>query len=209
MRFESPPAATPVRPDVIVVGGSAGALDALSILLADLPGEFAVPIVVVLHLPRNRPSVLSEVLAAKTGRPVREPQDKEPASRSMIYVAPPDYHLLIDRGLTFALSVDEPVNFSLPSIDVLFESSADAVGTRLIGVLLSGANADGARGLKAIEDAGGLAIIQAPEDASIPAMPNAAIALCEHARVMPVGDIRKYLLRLAGCDGANEHQGEP
>jgi two-component system chemotaxis response regulator CheB len=193
----------PVPAEMIVMGGSAGALDALSILLADLPDEFTVPIVILLHLPRNRPSVLPEVLAAKAGRPVREPQDKEPVSRSMIYVAPADYHLFIDQGLVFAFSVDEPVNFSLPSIDVLFESAADVLGPRLIGVLLSGASADGARGLKAIEDAGGLAIIQA--DAEIPAMPNAAIALCERARIMPVEDIRKYLLQLAEYGGATEH----
>jgi len=202
MKHDIPPSTIPVRAEAIVVGGSAGAFDALSTLLADLPGEFTLPIVIVLHLPRHKPSVLPEVLAAKAGRPVREPQDKEPVSRSIIYVAPADYHLLIDRGLAFALSVDEPVNFSLPSIDVLFESAADALGARLVGVLLSGASADGARGLKAIEEAGGLAIVQAPEDASMPIMPNAAIALCEHARVLPASDIREHLLRLAGCSGA-------
>jgi signal transduction histidine kinase len=147
----------PATAEAIVVGGSAGALEALSTLLADLPDDFTVPIVIVLHLPRHKPSVLPEVVAAKAGRPVREPLDKEPVSGSMIYVAPADYHLLIDREVVFAFSVDEPVNFSLPSIDVLFESAADVFGARLIGVLLSGANADGASGLKAIEDAGGLA----------------------------------------------------
>lgn len=192
---------TSVPPEVIVVGGSAGALDALSILLADLPDEFAVPIVIVLHLPRQKPSTLSEVLAAKLGRPVREPLDKEPVSASMIYVAPPDYHLLINRGMTFAFSVDEPVNFSLPSIDVLFESAARSLGGGVIGVLLSGANADGAHGLKAIEDAGGTALVQAPQDASMPAMPNAAIALCKRAGVLPAAEMRAYLIRLAGRGG--------
>ncbi|BBA36227.1 CheB methylesterase [Methylocaldum marinum] len=191
----------PVLPEVIVVGGSAGALDALSILLADLPDDFAVPIVIVVHLPRRKRSALSEVLAAKLGRPVREPLDKEPVSASMIYVAPPDYHLLIDRGMTFALSVDEPVNFSLPSIDVLFESAARSLGGGAIGILLSGANADGAYGLKVIEDAGGLAFVQAPADAAMPAMPNAAIALCERAAVLPAAEIRAYLIRLAGRGG--------
>jgi two-component system chemotaxis response regulator CheB len=189
---------TPVRPETIVVGGSAGAFEALSRLLADLPGEFTVPIVIVLHLPRHRPSTLPKVLADEIGQPVREPQDKEPVASSTIYVAPADYHLLIDAGCVFALSVDEPVNFSRPSIDVLFESAADVLGARLAGILLSGANADGARGLKAIEEAGGLAIVQAPDDASSPEMPNAAIALCEHARVLSIRDIREYLLQLAG-----------
>ncbi|WP_205781117.1 chemotaxis protein CheB [Methylocaldum sp. RMAD-M] len=196
----------PATAEAIVVGGSAGALEALSTLLADLPDDFTVPIVIVLHLPRHKPSVLPEVVAAKAGRPVREPLDKEPVSGSMIYVAPADYHLLIDREVVFAFSVDEPVNFSLPSIDVLFESAADVFGARLIGVLLSGANADGASGLKAIEDAGGLAIVQAPEDASIPVMPNAAIALCKHARVLPAAGIRAYLLRSAGCGEATERK---
>lgn len=196
------PCPTPARPEAFVVGGSAGAFNALSMLLADLPDEFTVPMVIVLHLPRRKPSVLAEVLAAKAGRPVREPQDKEPVSPSMIYVAPADYHLLIDQGRTFALSVDEPVNFSLPSIDVLFESAADVFGARLIGVLLSGSSADGARGLKAIEDAGGTAIVQAPEDAAMSAMPNAAFALCEHACVLSAREIREHLLRLAGSDRA-------
>ncbi|HYE36423.1 chemotaxis protein CheB [Methylocaldum sp.] len=198
-----------MQAEAIVVGGSAGAFDAFSTLFADLPGEFTIPIVIVLHLPRRKPSALAEALATQIGRPVQEPLDKEPMARSMIYVAPADYHLLIDRGLAFALSVDEPVNFSQPSIDILFESAADALGARLIGILLSGANADGAQGLKAIEDAGGLAIIQAPEDASSPAMPNAAIALCKHARVLPARDIREHLLQAAGCGGAAEQRGMP
>jgi two-component system chemotaxis response regulator CheB len=205
MIIGTPSSPAPAKPEAIVAGGSAGAFEAVSRLLAGLPGEFAIPIVIVLHLPRHGPNTLPKALADAIGRPVREPQDKEPLARSTVYVAPADYHLLIDEGGAFALSVDEPVNFSRPSIDVLFESAADVLGAGLTGILLSGANADGARGLRAIEAAGGLAIVQAPDGASSPEMPNAAIALCEHPRVLPIRDIRRYLFQF--MDGGTAEEG--
>jgi two-component system chemotaxis response regulator CheB len=197
MNAEAPPRSVATDLDLIVIGGSAGAIEALSEVLANLPDELTVPIALTLHLPPDQPSLLPQVLAPVAGRPVREPQDKEPLARSTIYVAPAGYHLLIDSGPAFALSLDEPVHFSRPSIDVLFESAADTFGPRLAGVLLSGANADGARGLRAIEAAGGTAIIQAPGEASSPVMPKAALALCDQARVLPARSIRERLIELA------------
>jgi two-component system, chemotaxis family, protein-glutamate methylesterase/glutaminase len=192
-------------PAAIVIGGSAGALEALLVVLAGLPATMTIPVVVVLHIPRRKPSLLANLLGQSLGRPVREPEDKEPLAPSVVYVAPPDYHLLVDHGPVFSLSVDEPVNFSMPSIDVLFESAADALGPRLVGVVLSGANADGAKGLRAIVQAGGLALIQAPEQAPSSAMPAAAIGMCPGARVLPTESIRDYLhgLERGGKEGGH------
>ncbi len=177
----------------VVVGGSAGASEVLSRLLADLPDDFAAPIAVVIHLARRQPSALPEALGRRSRLPVREPLDKEPLAPATVYVAPPNYHLLIERGPAFALSTDEPVYFSLPSIDVLFESAADVFGPRLVAILLSGANQDGARGLKAVSDAGGLALVQAPEEAAFRAMPEAGLAMCPHAQAMGVEALAQLL----------------
>jgi two-component system chemotaxis response regulator CheB len=184
-------------PEAILIGGSAGAIEVVSLALAALPGDFAMPIVVLVHLPRQRPSALTGALSGKCRLALREPLDKEPLAPATVYLAPPDYHLLIDPGPSFALSVDEPVNFSLPSIDVLFESAADVLGPRCAGVLVSGANSDGARGLCAIQKAGGLVVIQAPDDAAHSAMPEAAIALCPGARVLSAKGISQWLQQLS------------
>jgi two-component system, chemotaxis family, protein-glutamate methylesterase/glutaminase len=184
-------------PDAVLVGGSAGAVEVVSLLLGALPRDFATPIVVLIHLPRHRPSALPGALRGTCQLPLREPQDKEPLAPATVYLAPADYHLLIDRGPSFALSVDEPVNFSLPSIDVLFESAADVLGPGCAGVLVSGANPDGARGLRAIQEAGGLVVIQAPDDAAHGAMPEAALALCPGARVLSAKGISQWLQQLS------------
>src|SRR5450830_1699903 len=132
------------RIDAIVIGASAGGVDALSTLLPALPAGAAASTFVVLHLPRERPSLLVNIVATKCAQPVREAQDKEPIERGVIYFAPPDYHLLVDAGPQLALSADEPVNFSRPAIDVLFESAADYYGERLLAIVLTGGNHDGA-----------------------------------------------------------------
>jgi two-component system chemotaxis response regulator CheB len=186
----------PAQVDAIVIGGSSGALEALAVLLPAIPAACAVPIAIVIHLPPTRPSHLPEVLAPRATLPVREAEDKEPAEPGVIYVAPPNYHLLIERGRTFALSDDQPLHFSRPAIDVLFESAAEAYGARLAGVLLSGANADGAGGMNAIKRAGGLAIVQAPDDAETPVMPRAALALIQTDYVLPAREIGPMLGRL-------------
>lgn len=184
---------TPAPISALVVGGSAGGLDAVSILLAALPADVHVPIVVVLHVSPTSPSYLAELLARHARREVREACDKEPIAPSVVYVAPPAYHLLIEDTKSFALSVDEPVWFSRPSIDVLFESAADAYGAGLAGVLLTGANEDGARGLAAIGRAGGHTLVQDPATAVARAMPDAAIRLRQPDHVLSLPALAQEL----------------
>jgi two-component system chemotaxis response regulator CheB len=136
-------------------------------------------VLVVVHLPRDRHSLLPELFAARCRVKVKEAEDKEPISRGTVYFAPPDYHLLVERSHeepTLALSVDDPVHFSRPSIDVLFETAAEAYGSRLLGVILTGANADGASGLQRVRREGGQSWVQSPEKAYARGMPEAAIA---------------------------------
>jgi two-component system chemotaxis response regulator CheB len=184
------------RIEAIVIGGSSGALDALAVVLPALPSDAAVPIAIVVHLPPTRPSHLAQVLGTRTSLPVREAEDKEPLAPGVVYVAPPNYHLLIERGGTFALSDDELLNFSRPSIDVLFESAAEAYGERLAAVVLSGANADGAGGLAAVKRAGGLTLVQAPDEAEVHVMPDAAIARAHPSRVLRLDALAALLADL-------------
>jgi two-component system, chemotaxis family, protein-glutamate methylesterase/glutaminase len=168
--------ATPPRPlDALVIGGSAGSVEALTAILPALRPTCGIAVFVVMHLPRERPSLLVNIFAPKCQLRVVEAQDKEPVEPGTIYFAPPDYHVLIDRGPHIALDAGELVNFSRPSIDVLFESAADAYAERLMGIVLSGANGDGAAGLKAVQSAGGLTLVQHPQTAVARAMPEAAL----------------------------------
>jgi two-component system chemotaxis response regulator CheB len=162
--------------DAVVIGTSAGGVDALSILLPALPPHLSAPVFIVLHLPRERSSGLVDIVRPKCARPVKWAQDKEPVEPGTVYVAPPDYHLLVDRGPQLALSVDAPVHFSRPSVDVLFESAADVYGTRLLAVILTGASADGAAGLDAVRRRGGRTVVQDPAEALMPTMVQAALA---------------------------------
>ena len=161
--------------DAIVIGASTGGVDALSRLLPVLPADSRVSVFVVLHLPRDRRSLLAEILGRLCQLPVCEVLDKDPIAPGTIYVAPPNYHLLIDQGPQLALSMDEPVEYSRPSITVLFESAAAVYGARLLGVILTGAGADGAEGLAAVQRAGGQSVIQLPASASMPQMPASAM----------------------------------
>jgi two-component system chemotaxis response regulator CheB len=178
---------------VIAIGGSAGALDALLALATALPASFATPIVVVLHLAPNQKSLLAELIVRRTGRPCVEIEDKQPLEVRTIHVAPPNYHVLLERTGTLSLSVDEPVQFSRPSIDVLFESVARAAGPRAVGIVLSGANDDGAAGLARIAAAGGAAFVQDPATAQQRAMPVAAIARVPAAHVMTIPELGHHL----------------
>jgi two-component system chemotaxis response regulator CheB len=185
-------------PEAVVIGASAGALEALTNLLPGLPAEYRLPILIVVHLPADRTSLLAQLLRARCAIRVHEAEDKEPIEPGVAYFAPPDYHLLVEQNKRLSLSGDEPVLFSRPSIDVLFESAADAYGGGLIGVVLTGANGDGANGLRAVVEAGGVAVVQEPGSAYASAMPLAAIAACPDARVLPVKEIAAYL-REAGA----------
>jgi two-component system chemotaxis response regulator CheB len=163
------------RVELIVIGGSAGAIEVLREILRGLPGKFGSAVAVVIHLPPDAPNLLAEVLSSPGAPPVKLAEDKEPIVPGTIYLAVPDYHLLVEAGRTFALSFDERVHFSRPAIDVLFESAAEAYGASLMGVILSGANADGAAGLKAISDRGGITVVQSLECSEMIAMPAAAL----------------------------------
>lgn len=180
----------------IVIGASAGALDALSAILPTLPAGFALPVMIVVHVPPDRDSVLAELFQAKCRVTVKEAEDKEPIVGGTVYFAPPGYHLLIEADKTLALSSDDPVLFSRPSIDVLFESAADAYGSEVLGIILTGANQDGAEGLRAIAQSGGAALVQAPCEALASFMPEAAIQAVPDAIVMPLEQIAARLQSL-------------
>jgi two-component system chemotaxis response regulator CheB len=178
--------------ELVAIGASWGGFDALRRLLAHLPEEVDVPIVVAQH--RGADSLdraLETTLQRVVGRPVREVDDKDAIEPRHVYLAPPDYHLLVERG-SFALSTDERVQHARPSIDVLFESAADAYGERVIGIVLTGANEDGAAGLRRIADRGGLAIVQDPATAERRAMPDAAIAAGAPV-VLPLEEIGPFV----------------
>ena len=178
--------------EIVVVGTSWGGLLALKELVGGLPGSFGLPVVVVQHRHRQSDNLLSSLLQDRTPLPVCEIEDKAPIAPGQVHVAPADYHLLIEDG-HFSLSTDEPVRYSRPSIDVTFESAADVYGQRTVGVVLTGANADGSLGLKRIADRGGLALVQLPQTAESPAMPAAAVKSVPKARVLTIDEIAREL----------------
>ncbi len=161
----------------VVIGTSLGGLEALSQILPELPKGYAMPVLIVQHVRESVGSYMAEHLSHLCRLTVKEAEDREPLSPGVIYIAPAGYHLLVDPSRECSLSLDTPVHHSRPSIDVLFESAADAYGSMLIGVLLTGANADGACGLKKIQSCGGTTIVQKPSTAKGPQMPQAALDL--------------------------------
>jgi two-component system chemotaxis response regulator CheB len=177
------------RIDAVVIGASAGGVDGLSTLLPALPDSTRAALLVVLHLPREHRSVLSEIYARTCPLRVKEAEDKEPLQAGTVYFAPPDYHLLVDSGPRIALSVDEPVHYSRPSIDVLFESAADIYGPRLLGVILTGASQDGAAGLAAVRAAGGVTAVQQPGNSFESQLPLAALSLGSADFVLPLPEM--------------------
>ena len=178
--------------EIVVVGTSWGGLNALRALIAGLPADFAVPMVIVQHRHRESDHLMSTLLQDRTTLNVCEVEDKAPIQRGNVYIAPADYHLLID-GRNLALSLDAPVRYSRPSIDVTFGSAADSYGAATVGVVLTGANADGASGLRRIADRGGLAVVQRPEEAESPTMPQAALTSVPSAVVLGLAEIGPFL----------------
>lgn len=162
---------------VVVIGGSAGSLETVLAMAQALPAQMQAVIIIVLHRKNDPESILENLLSHKTQVPVREVEDKDEIQPGNIYIAPPDYHLLIEDERTFSLDSSEKVHFSRPSIDVTFESVANVFRQRSIGILLSGANADGAAGLLKIRKAGGTTIAQDPVSAEVGYMPQQAIDL--------------------------------
>lgn len=181
---------------IVVVGASMGGLKALQVLLSGLPSEFSLPMVIVQHRGKDRDTGLCEFLARTSRLPVTEPEDKEALFPGRAYLAPRDYHLLVESG-RFALSTEAPVGFARPSIDVLFESAADEYQERTIGVILTGANQDGARGLAKIKEQGGLALVEDPVTAACREMPDAAINRTKVDRILPLQEMAAGLHRLS------------
>jgi two-component system, chemotaxis family, protein-glutamate methylesterase/glutaminase len=181
--------------EIIVVGTSWGGLSALRELISGLPADFALALVLVQHRHRESNHLLSSLLQDGTRLQVCDVEDKAPIRPGSVHVAPADYHLLVENGY-FSLSTDEPVQFSRPSIDVTFQSAADTYGARAVGVVLTGANSDGSRGLRRIFDRGGLAFVQSPDTAESPAMPQSAARCVPGARVLPIPEIAHALADL-------------
>jgi two-component system chemotaxis response regulator CheB len=182
--------------DLVCIGASWGGLRAVGQVLADLPDDFDLPIAIAQHRhPDSQAETLAELLQAKTNRTVLDVDDKMPIASRQVYVAPPNYHLLVERG-SFALSVDEHIQYARPSIDVLFETAAHAYGAGAIGIILTGANADGALGLARIKKAGGVALIQDPLGATRKTMPEAAIAATVADAILPIEQIGNFLYGL-------------
>ncbi len=180
---------TATPPSAVVIGASVGAIKALSIILPALPANYPFAVFVVVHLPPDRRSLLADIFASRCAIAVKEAEDKEVIRASTVYFAPADYHLLVEPDFTLSLSSDEPVIYSRPAIDVLFQSAADAYGDLLTGVVLTGASSDGGNGLKAVCLAGGRAIVQRPDTAEESAMPKAALAACPAASPLSPGEI--------------------
>ena len=183
--------------ELIVMGASWGGLAALETVLRALPRDFRTPVAIAQHRAVDSgPGALPEMLAQRSGHDVCEPGDKDPIAPGRVYVAPPDYHLLVEPD-GFALSTEAAVHFSRPSIDVLFDSAADAFADRLVAVILTGANADGAYGIERVRRRGGLTIAQDPDTAERRDMPAAAIATGAVQKVLALDEIGPYLVRVA------------
>jgi len=182
--------------DAVVIGASAGGVGALLRLLPDLPAGYGRAVMALLHLPENRQSQLADVFQQRMALPVREAADKEPVSSGTLYFAGSGYHLSVEQDRSFSLSCEAPRHFARPAIDYLMESAADAYGDRLLGILLTGANNDGAAGMAAIAAAGGLTVVQDPQEAEVPTMPAEAIRLRAPDLILPLDDIHTLLLML-------------
>lgn len=163
--------------EIIVIGGSAGSFSVVSKILEKVPQNVEIPIVLCLHRLKDKREGFKEALEIKSNIPVKEPCDKDKIEKGIAYLAPSNYHLLIEDKETFALSTTELVQYSRPSIDVLFESAADVYRDSVLGVLLSGANRDGAWGMRIIKRKGGFTIVQDPKEANMPTMPAAALEI--------------------------------
>jgi two-component system chemotaxis response regulator CheB len=189
-----------MTPRLIVIGTSLGGLNALTLLLRRLPATLAVPVAVVQHRGLGDDGGLVDLLNLESALRVVDAEDKMPMAAGNVYLAPPDYHLLVEQDGTFSLSTDLPVRSARPSIDVLFESAAQAFGPQAIAVVLTGASADGADGLRCVKEKGGLAIVEDPSTAECAIMPAAALAAAPVASVLPLSRIPDYLTALV--DGA-------
>lgn len=182
-----------MRATHVVIGVSTGGVEALRTIVTDLRPDFRLPVLVVLHLPANADNLLPSLLNELTPLVVKEAEDKEMLQPGTIYLAPPDYHLLAECDGSLSLTIEDKVNFSRPSIDVLFESAASAFGPGLVGIILTGANHDGAKGLARVKRHGGRTVVQDPRSAKSGTMPNAALAATTVDHILPLRDIAPFL----------------
>ncbi|SFA93065.1 CheB methylesterase [Pseudomonas sp. NFIX10] len=182
--------------EAIVVGASAGGVEALLRVFGHLRKGFGLPILAVLHLPDERNSQLASVLGHRLAVPVEEARDKQDIAPGTLYVATPGYHLSVEADRCLSLSLEDPVHHSRPSIDVLFESAADVYGEKLLAVVLTGANGDGARGLAKVRALGGITVVQDPAEAQVATMPEAALALHEPDHILTLQGIGQLLAGL-------------
>ncbi len=180
----------------IVIGGSAGSFNVVTDLLSELPKDYQIPIILVLHRLKHIKSGFVEALSTKSAVTVREPFDKEEIVKNMVYIAPANYHLCIEANATFSLSVEEQVNHSRPSIDISLSTAGRSLKNKILGIVLSGANKDGAVGLNHIKEAGGYTIVQSPEDATVKTMPDAAIAETNPEKILSSQEIIDFILNL-------------
>lgn len=189
-------AAKPDAFDLIAIGCSAGGIEALRTILPTVKESFPIPVVVIQHRSADSPQILQDYFSLICSAKVEEPEDKESICSGIIYFAPTNYHLLIDENKNFNLSIDQLVNYSRPSIDVFFEAAADVYRERMLGIILSGANQDGARGLKAIVDRGGSVMVQNPESAEYKEMPKAAAVYVEKESLVTIPQIKNFFSEL-------------
>jgi two-component system chemotaxis response regulator CheB len=186
---------------IIMIGGSAGSLEVIMQVLPVLPEQMQATVVIILHR-KNDDSLLTKILAGKTSLPVIEAEDKSPILPGTVYVAPADYHLLVEKNRTFSLDYSEKINYSRPSIDVTFETAAEAYGSGLAAFLLSGANADGAEGLRVVKKEGGLSVAQDTTEASVEFMPASAIRMGAVNKIMKLEEMKNWFASLP----SNDHQ---
>lgn len=182
--------------EAIVIGTSAGGLFALTTLLEQLPKNYPIPLIITQHRSKDYKDLLEEVLQSKCQILIKQADEKETILSERVYVAPPGYHLLVEEDYTFSLSADENVSYSKPSIDVLFETAAEAYREKLVGILLTGANSDGASGMSVIRKNKGLTIAQSPTEAQYPAMPQAAIDRKAVDHIWVLKEIRDFIVQL-------------
>ena len=182
--------------EAIVIGASAGGIQAVEKILSALPESYSLPIIIVIHLPANERSLLPEVFKHRLKMKVKEVNEKETIESGTVYFAPSAHHVLIEKNKTFSLSIEEPVLFSRPSIDILFKTAADCYGENLVGILLTGANEDGAQGLKKIKEAGGITVVQNPASAEISVMPAAGMPFTSPEYILTLDEIANFLLTL-------------
>jgi len=182
--------------DAIVIGTSLGGLEGLILLLSDLPQNFPLPIIVVIHRHPSSDNKLINILSRRIILQVKEAEEKEEIKRGNVYLAPANYHLLIEENRTFSFSLEKSAHCSIPSIDILLESAAEVYFSRLIGIILTGGNCDGSIGIKRVKELGGFTLVQDPTEAESDIMPNGAIASCKVDLILPIRDINAFLINL-------------